>query len=285
MAPTQSKLAAMLGTCRLPTAHSMRSPCLMSSSMSSRIRAVVAEAQRVVRPGGAVLLSTPNENWRFPYYTLMKPLCPDEATIMAEWGHVRRGYTLARLSEMFGAAPEQDRIVHQSSDGTCPRHLVCQSQTTLPPGSPYAGQPHLFSWLRPRQPAQDGHGDGGRLAKVGDLNHRRRFTIWRAPQDCGLSVGRRHRRFPRPHRPRARSVCEGHDRRLAVRLCRSAETGRLRYDHHLCVVFDCGDPSRGTRQQRFCGRHTTSRDAPSGCGRTSATKSVEHGSARRSNAV
>lgn len=68
---------------------------------------VVSEAQRVVRSGGTILLSTPNENWRFPYYKLMKPLCPDEATIMAEWGHVRRGYTLERLSDMFGAAPEQ----------------------------------------------------------------------------------------------------------------------------------------------------------------------------------
>jgi SAM-dependent methyltransferase len=61
----------------------------------------VSEALRVLRPGGFLLISSPNENWQFPYYKLMKPICPSEAEIMAEWGHVRRGYTLAELETLI----------------------------------------------------------------------------------------------------------------------------------------------------------------------------------------
>lgn len=62
----------------------------------------VTEALRVLRPGGFVLISTPNENWRFPYYGFMKSICPSDAEIMAEWGHVRRGYTLDELKTLSG---------------------------------------------------------------------------------------------------------------------------------------------------------------------------------------
>ena len=61
----------------------------------------VTEALRVLRPGGFLLMSTPNENWRFPYYKFMKSICPSEAEVMAEWGHVRRGYTLAELQVLI----------------------------------------------------------------------------------------------------------------------------------------------------------------------------------------
>ncbi|WP_066379085.1 MULTISPECIES: class I SAM-dependent methyltransferase [unclassified Anabaena] len=61
----------------------------------------VSEALRVLRPNGFLLISTPNENWRFPYYQFMKSLCPSEAAVMAEWGHVRRGYTLAELKDLI----------------------------------------------------------------------------------------------------------------------------------------------------------------------------------------
>lgn len=54
----------------------------------------VSEALRVLRPDDFLLISSPNENWRFPYYGFMKSICPSEADVMAEWGHVRRGYTL-----------------------------------------------------------------------------------------------------------------------------------------------------------------------------------------------
>lgn len=61
----------------------------------------VSEALRVLRPHGLLLISTPNENWRFPYYKFMKDICPSEAEIMTEWGHVRQGYTLAELQVLI----------------------------------------------------------------------------------------------------------------------------------------------------------------------------------------
>jgi SAM-dependent methyltransferase len=70
-------------------------------------RSVAAEALRVVRPGGAILLSTPNENWRFPYYRVMKRLCPDERDVMQDWGHVRRGYSHNQLVALMGSEPER----------------------------------------------------------------------------------------------------------------------------------------------------------------------------------
>lgn len=64
-------------------------------------RKAVSEALRVLRPGGFLLISTPNENWRFPYYGFMKSNCPSEADVMAQWGHVRRGYTLDELKKLI----------------------------------------------------------------------------------------------------------------------------------------------------------------------------------------
>lgn len=64
------------------------------------------EARRVVRPGGAILVSTPNHDWRYPYYGFMQGVCPPEEALMAEWGHVRRGYQRADLEALFGGPPE-----------------------------------------------------------------------------------------------------------------------------------------------------------------------------------
>ena len=61
----------------------------------------VSEALRVLRPGGFLLVSSPNENWRFPYYSVMKYICPSEADMFAEWGHVRRGYSLNELEGLI----------------------------------------------------------------------------------------------------------------------------------------------------------------------------------------
>jgi ubiquinone/menaquinone biosynthesis C-methylase UbiE len=65
-------------------------------------RRAVGEALRVLRPGGAVLISAPNMNWRYPFYDALRGVFPEEITLMTEWGHVRRGYSLEQLQELFG---------------------------------------------------------------------------------------------------------------------------------------------------------------------------------------
>ncbi len=65
-------------------------------------RQAVREAFRVLYPGGFLLVSTPNENWRFPYHPFMKPYCPSEEKLFAEWGHVRRGYSRREIEEVVG---------------------------------------------------------------------------------------------------------------------------------------------------------------------------------------
>lgn len=68
----------------------------------------IAEALRVLKPGGSLLVSTPDRTtWRFPYYAGFKPICPLEADMMAAWGHVRRGYTLADLETLIGLPCQQ----------------------------------------------------------------------------------------------------------------------------------------------------------------------------------
>jgi len=70
-------------------------------------RAAVGEALRVLRPGGRLLITSPNENWRFPYYRAMRRICPNEADMLAEWSHVRRGYSLDDLRRLLGLEPER----------------------------------------------------------------------------------------------------------------------------------------------------------------------------------
>lgn len=85
-----------------------------------------SEAMRVLRPGGWLLLSSPNEGWRFPYYRAMRPLCPSDVEIMAEWGHVRRGYSQTRLEQLLGVHP-----THQAnflSPGTVVAHDLAFSR-------------------------------------------------------------------------------------------------------------------------------------------------------------
>ena len=65
-------------------------------------RQAVQEALRVVAPGGSLLVTSPNEHWRFPYHGLLRRLCPRDVDVMAEWGHVRRGYTTADLERLVG---------------------------------------------------------------------------------------------------------------------------------------------------------------------------------------
>jgi len=68
--------------------------------------AVAQETLRVLRPGGWVLITTPDiDRWRYPVYAIFKPFCPSEEELFASWGHVRRGYNLPRLERMFNGSP------------------------------------------------------------------------------------------------------------------------------------------------------------------------------------
>jgi GT2 family glycosyltransferase/SAM-dependent methyltransferase len=67
--------------------------------------AAIAEVRRVLRPGGFLLVSTPNERWRFPYHAAFRTVVPSEEEMFERWGHVRRGYSVAELTRLIGVAP------------------------------------------------------------------------------------------------------------------------------------------------------------------------------------
>src|SRR5438128_2894083 len=69
--------------------------------------AAAGEALRVTRPGGWVLVSTPNATWHYPYYRFMRRWCPPESELMQKWGHVRRGYMVEALARLFGSPPDR----------------------------------------------------------------------------------------------------------------------------------------------------------------------------------
>lgn len=64
--------------------------------------AAAREAVRALRPGGTLLISTPHTRWRYPYYPVFRRWAPTEEELFAEWGHVRRGYTIADLEGLVG---------------------------------------------------------------------------------------------------------------------------------------------------------------------------------------
>jgi hypothetical protein len=69
-------------------------------------RAAAAEAMRVLRPGGHVVVSSPNLRWRSPYHRVMRSFCPTDQDMIERWGHVRRGYSLEDYARLFGSPPE-----------------------------------------------------------------------------------------------------------------------------------------------------------------------------------
>ena len=64
----------------------------------------VREALRILRPGGRLLVSTPTDTWRFPFYRVYRGCTPTDRDVMDDWGHVRRGYTMAELDRLVGRA-------------------------------------------------------------------------------------------------------------------------------------------------------------------------------------
>jgi SAM-dependent methyltransferase len=62
------------------------------------------EAWRVLGGGGVLLVSAPRDDWRYPFHRALAPICPSEEELFAEWGHVRRGYSLEDLETLIGTA-------------------------------------------------------------------------------------------------------------------------------------------------------------------------------------
>lgn len=65
--------------------------------------AAAREAMRVLRPGGWIMVSSPNLDWHSPFHAIMRPICPDDREMMERWAHVRRGYDSKGLERLFGA--------------------------------------------------------------------------------------------------------------------------------------------------------------------------------------
>lgn len=129
----------------------------------------ISEALRVLRPGGILLVSTPNENWKFPYYKFMQSICPLDSEVMAEWGHVRRGYTLKNLENLIGLPCENyatfinpvTAIGHDIAFSRLP-YLIRQLLLIILSPITWAGyllhQPHskgtetAYAWRKPSNP-------------------------------------------------------------------------------------------------------------------------------------
>jgi SAM-dependent methyltransferase len=92
--------------------------------------AAIAEAWRVLRPGGALLLSTPRETWRYPHFQALARFAPHEEKLFAEWGHVRRGYTLKALEDLVGQSC--DKWASFMSQGTALAHDIGWSHFAEP---------------------------------------------------------------------------------------------------------------------------------------------------------
>ncbi len=89
-------------------------------------RKAVREAFRVLRPGGFLLVSTPNENWRFPYYGFMSAVCPPEQKLFARMGACSSRLFAHGTREARRVPGQPDSQFYQPADGHLPRHWLLE---------------------------------------------------------------------------------------------------------------------------------------------------------------
>jgi GT2 family glycosyltransferase/SAM-dependent methyltransferase len=140
-----------------------------------------AEALRVLRPGGIVLVTSPSRRWRFPYYRALAPICPTDDDVMADWGHVRRGYEVAELTRLFGRPPV--KVVGFISPLTALGHDLAWARLPEPARRVLCGVVSPLTWAGyALQPATR---VGTELA-----------ACWRKPDAVGRQVGAAPLRSP-----------------------------------------------------------------------------------------
>ncbi len=59
------------------------------------------EMSRVLKKKASIVITTPSEFWKYPYYNFMKFITPSEKSVMNLFGHVRKGYSPSQIKKMF----------------------------------------------------------------------------------------------------------------------------------------------------------------------------------------
>jgi len=67
----------------------------------SNEKLIIEEVNRVMKKNGNLIITTPSNFWKYPYYNFMKFITPSEKSLMNFFGHVRRGYSLLQIKKLF----------------------------------------------------------------------------------------------------------------------------------------------------------------------------------------
>jgi len=62
---------------------------------------VAKETNRILEDDGKLIITTPSNFWKFPYYSFMKKITHNEKKLRKKFGHVRKGYSLGQIKNLF----------------------------------------------------------------------------------------------------------------------------------------------------------------------------------------
>lgn len=68
------------------------------------------EIERVSKGGANIVLSTPSERWRFPFFSFMKIFCKMEEQILKDFEHKKKGYSEEQLRKLFSGCNISEKI-------------------------------------------------------------------------------------------------------------------------------------------------------------------------------